>query len=65
MTTLMGSLAVCIAVLGVVFLVAWKRSDWHKIDEANDRFFDADGDHIYYDRHIIEQKRKERKDTDT
>lgn len=60
MLTLIVSLAICLALLGIIFLIVWKRTDWKKIDEANKEFYDDDGDHIYYDRRIIEQKKKNR-----
>lgn len=61
MLTLIISLVICIAILAVIFLFVWRHTDWKKIDETNQEMYDADGDHIYYDRRAIEQKKKNQK----
>lgn len=56
MSTLLITFCICLALLALIFLFVWHRTDWKKIDRANGRFFDADGNHAYYDRHILDQK---------
>lgn len=56
MSTLLITLCICLALLALIFLFVWHRTDWKKIDRANERFLDADGNHAYYDRHLLDQK---------
>lgn len=58
MLTLIISLLICLAILAIIFLFVWRHTDWKKIDEANKEMYDADGDHIYYDRARIRMKKK-------
>lgn len=62
MLILIFSFAACIAILFIIFFFAWRYTDWKKIDEANKEFYNEDGDHVYYDRRVIEQKKKENLD---
>ncbi|MDE5627469.1 MAG: hypothetical protein K2K40_04445 [Paramuribaculum sp.] len=56
MLTLFISLCICLGLLALIFLYVWQRTDWQRLDRANERFIDADGRHIYYDRHIPDSK---------
>lgn len=56
MSTLLITLCICLALLALIFLFVWHRTDWKKIDRANERFIDADGNHAYYDRHLLDKK---------
>ena len=56
MFTLLMSLVACLAILGVIFLVIWRRTDWARIDKANRDFIDSDGNHTYYDRKLRKQR---------
>lgn len=39
--------------LALIFV--WHHTDWEKIDSANQRFLDADGNHAYYDRDLLDK----------
>ena len=56
MLTLFISLCICLGLLALIFLYVWQRTDWQRLDRANERFIDADSRHIYYDRHIPDSK---------
>lgn len=58
MGILLITLAGCFLILAIVLLIAWRKTDWEKIDEANKAFYDSDGDHTYYDRTLIRMKKK-------
>lgn len=60
MDILLLTFAGCVLLLFIIFLIVWHKTDWKKIDEANKRYINEDGDHIYYDRHIIEQKKRKK-----
>lgn len=60
MDILLLTFAGCVLLLFVIFLIVWRKTDWKKIDEANKRYINEDGDHIYYDRHLIEQKKRKK-----
>lgn len=61
MDILLLTFAGCVLLLFVIFMIVWCKTDWEKIDEANKRYINEDGDHIYYDRHLIKQKKKIKK----
>lgn len=52
MFTLLMSLGGCLALLAIIFLFIWRRTDWARIDRANRNFIDSEGNHAYYDRKI-------------
>ncbi len=58
MLILLISLCACVAILAIIFFIIWKRTDWVKIDKANQKFIDSEGNHLYYDRKIIERKKR-------
>lgn len=58
MTTLLLTLGACLLLLAIIFFIVWRRTDWRRIDEANEDLLDQDGDHIYYDRRRIARKKK-------
>lgn len=55
MSTLFISLGICLALLGLIFLFVWFRTDWNHLDRANHPAIDPDGNHAYYDRHLPDQ----------
>lgn len=61
MTTLLLTLGACLLLLAIIFFIVWQRTDWRRIDEANNDLLDSDGDHIYYDRRRIAHKKKKQK----
>ena len=60
MGILLITLAGCFLILAIILFLIWRKTDWKKIDEANKAFYDSDGNHIYYDRHIIARKKIDR-----
>lgn len=36
-----------------------KRVDWASIEEHNRRYYNDDGDHLYYDRKLIRHKKRQ------
>lgn len=36
-----------------------KRADWVSIEEHNRRYYNDDGDHLYYDRKLIRHKKRQ------
>lgn len=58
MTTLLLSLGACLLLLAIVLIIIWRRTDWRRIDTYDRDFLDAEGDHVYYDRHYIASKKK-------
>lgn len=56
MNTLILTLFCCIAALGLIFYFIGENTAWDSIDKSNDKFFNEDGDHAYYNRSLIEQK---------
>lgn len=57
MYTLLLILGICILILLMIFLFLWRNTDWRHIDEENQKYIDADGNHIYYDRKIINRNK--------
>ncbi len=47
---------VCLIVIAAI--IVWRRSDWKSIDKYN-KNFNENGNHIYYDREIIEKNNNE------
>ena len=58
MGILLIALAGCFLILAIVLLIAWRKTDWKKLDKANEAFYDSDGNHAYYDRSLIKMKKK-------
>jgi hypothetical protein len=54
---LIGIVSIVI-LLALVFVLVSIRTDMKKLDEGNKQFINEDGDHVYYDRHVIEEKKK-------
>ena len=59
MGILLITFAGCLLILAILLLIVCLKTDWRKIDESNKAFYDSDGSHLYYDRRIIEQKKKQ------
>jgi len=57
MLTLIIFLCICIALLGIIFVFIWVKTDWKKIDVNNSQFYDSDGNHVYYDRKVIQRNK--------
>lgn len=57
MLTLIIFLCICIALLGIIFVFIWVKTDWKKIDANNSQFYDSDGNHVYYDRKVIQRNK--------
>lgn len=60
MTILLISLVACLALLAIIILIVWLRTDWKKLDQSNSDFIDADGSHAYYDRRYLSHKKKKK-----
>ena len=58
MATLLLSLGACLLLLVIILITIWRRTDWHRIEASDRKYINADGDHIYYDRHIIGSKER-------
>lgn len=59
MEILLITLGLCFLLLMGIFILIWHKTDWKKLDESNSRYINEDGNHIYYDRKLIEHKRRE------
>lgn len=57
MGILLITLIGCFLILAIIMLIVWRKTDWKKIDEANKVFYDADRDHVYYDKTRIRMKK--------
>ena len=42
-----------------LLLLRLKRVDWASIEEHNRRYYNDDGDHLYYDRKLIRHKKRQ------
>lgn len=51
---------VSIAFLLLLVRLFLKRVDWAAIEENNRKYYNEDGDHVYYDRKLIRYKRKQK-----
>ncbi len=63
MKILLITLGVCVLFLIGIFMFIWHKTDWKKLDESNSRYINGDGDHIYYDRKLIQHKRRKYHDS--
>lgn len=49
------SIGILLAFIGDLALI---HTDLRKLDERNKQFVNENGDHVYYDRNVIEEKKK-------
>jgi hypothetical protein len=58
MKVLLIGIVSIVILLALVFVLVSIRTDLKKLDEGNKQFINEDGDHVYYDRRVIEEKKK-------
>lgn len=52
-------IVVSVAFLLLLLRLLLKRVDWTSIEEHNRRYYNDEGDHVYYDRKLIRYKKRQ------
>lgn len=52
-------IVVSVAFLLLLLRLFLKRVDWTSIEEHNRRYYNDEGDHVYYDRKLIRYKKRQ------
>lgn len=58
MKVLLIGIVSIVILLALIFVLASIKSNLKKLEEENKQFINEDGDHVYYDRRVIEEKKK-------
>jgi type II secretory pathway pseudopilin PulG len=61
MKVLLIGIVSIVILLALIFVLASIKSNLKKLEEENKQFINEDGDHVYYDRRVIEEKKKKKK----
>jgi hypothetical protein len=60
MKVLLIGIVSIVILLALIFVLASIKSNLKKLEEENKQFINEDGDHVYYDRRVIEEKKKKK-----